>query len=168
MRLDFSKLGLIQCQKQNTRNLFEIRSRLDFGHLLYLFELCNGDVLSLRPSKISFRGVGLCVSTCALGVVLHIFINCTVTKQRHKLHLHWFVSRLKVECCHLWSDIPHRDGVVVWRVDSLGFRVDSAQLDLVIPEEHLTRLQAGDHHLLREGGHLVRYPLLAILVSGKK
>ena len=67
--------------------------------------------------------------------------------------LHWFVSRLEVQRCHLRSDIPHRNRIVVGGVDSLSFRVDPAQLDFVVPEKHLTELdlgQVGHHHLLGE------------------
>ena len=83
-------------------------------------------------------------------------------------HLHGFISRLEVEGSHLRSNVPHRDRVVVRRIDSLGFWVDPTQLDYVVPEEHLAEFdfrQVGHHHLLGERRHLVRDPLLHILVS---
>ena len=87
------------------------------------------------------------------------------------VHLHWLVARLEVERRHLGSDVPHRDRVVVGRVHPLGLGVDPAQLDLVVPEEHLDELELVElrhDHLLGEGGHLVRDPLLLAEVPGDK
>ena len=46
MHLVFRQLGLYQCQKPNERDLFEIQSSLDFGHLLYsLSRVCIYQVI---------------------------------------------------------------------------------------------------------------------------